>query len=184
MKPGVPADCARPSEQQLNDYLQAALHAVDGNPHRVVAGNLDDLRNRTIGDLRHDGKRLIMMADVDSISTYTDAGNATLNGDSIVTGFGAVLHPDCCGGRGFINIQCQATASNIPKAVAYSVLTASASNSCLLATKPICDAKTLPWVRDHALGACGSNDLVVVMNDFFDGATADVAMELSRKRLA
>lgn len=157
---------------------------MDGNPHRVVAGTLDDLRNKTIGDLRHDGKRLIMMANVDSISTYTDAGNATLNGDSIVTGFGAVLHPDCCGGRGFINIQCQATASNIPKAVVYSVLAASASNSCLLATKPICDAKTLPWVRDHALGACGSNDLVVVMNDFFDGATADVAMELSRKRLA
>lgn len=124
-----------------------------------------------------------MMANVDSISTYTDAGNATLNGESIVTGFGAVLHPNCCGGRGFINIQCQATASNIPKAVMYSVLSAGTTNSCLLATKSICDAKTLPWVRDNALRVCGNNDLVVIMNDFFDGATADVAMELSRQRL-
>ncbi|KAJ4413511.1 hypothetical protein N0V82_008498 [Gnomoniopsis sp. IMI 355080] len=180
---GVPAECDRPSDKQQNEYLQAALRQGDGNPHRVTAGNLDDLRNRTIGDLRHDGKRLIMLVNVDSISTYTDAGNATLNGDSIVEGFGAVLHPDCCGGRGFINIQCQATASNIPKAVVYSVLAASASNSCLLATKPTCDAKTLPWVRDNARRACGENDLVVVMNDFFDGATADVSMELSRQRL-
>lgn len=57
----------------------------------MIAGNLDDLRNRTIGDLRRDRRRLIMLRDVDSLSTYTDAGNATLNGDSIVEGFGAVL---------------------------------------------------------------------------------------------
>lgn len=127
-----------------------------------------------------------MLANVDSLSTYTDAGNATLTGDSIVTGFGAALHPEGAGagGRGFINIQCQATASNIPKAVVYSVLEAGTTTSCLLATKPVCDAKTLPWVRDRALGACGSEDLVVVMNDFFDGATADVAVDLSRRRLA
>ncbi|CAN8100776.1 unnamed protein product [Discula destructiva] len=180
---GVPAECERPSDEQQREYLQAALRQGEGNKHRVTAGNLEDLRNKTIGDLRHDGKRLIMLVSVDSMSTYTDAGNATLNGDSIVQGFGAVLHPECCGGRGFINIQCQATASAVTEAVVYSVLSASASNSCLLATKPICDAKTLPWVRDHALGACGNNDLVVVMNDFFDGATADVAMKLSRQRL-
>lgn len=103
-----------------------------------------------------------------------------------MAGFCAALEEQGCGSRrgcGFINIQCQATASAIPAAVVYSVLSAGASNSCLLATKPICDAKTLPWVRDNALRACGGEDLVVVMNDFFDGATADVAMELSRQRL-
>ncbi|KKY35359.1 putative phospholipase c [Diaporthe ampelina] len=180
---GVPGDCERPNDEQQNEHLQAALRQFEGHQQHVIAGNLDDLRNRTIGDLRRDRRRLIMLRDVDSISTYTDAGNATLNGDSIVEGFGTVLHPECCGGRGFINIQCQATASNIPKAVVYSVLEAGASTSCLLATKPICDSKTLPWVKDNALRACGNNDLVVVMNDFFDGATADVAMELSRQRL-
>lgn len=183
MNAGVPEACERPSDQLQNEFLQAALRLGDGHVDRVVAGNLDDLRNRTIGDLRRERKRLLMLVNVDSISTYTDAGNATLNGDTIVQGFGAILHPDCCGSRGFINIQCQATASNIPKAVVYSVLEASASNSCLLATKPICDSKTLPWVRDNALQACGRNDLVVVMNDFFDGATSDVAMELSHQRL-
>lgn len=180
---GVPDACQKPSPQQQNDYLQTALRLGDNHVDRIIAGNLDDLRTLTIGDLRKNRKRLLMLNSVDSLSTYTDAGNATLNGDSIVQGFGAVLHPDCCGGRGFINIQCQATASNIPRAVVYSVLEASASNSVLLATKAVCDSKTLPWVRDHALEKCGREDLVVLMNDFFDGATADVALGLSRQRL-
>lgn len=180
---GVPDACQRPSDQQQREYLDAALKIGAEHVDRVEAGNLDNLRNATIGDLRRTRKRLLMLVNVDSVSTYTDAGNATLNGDSIVQGFGAALHPDCCGGRGFINIQCQATASNIPRAVVYSVLEASASNSVLLATKPVCDSKTLPWVRDHALEKCGRNDLVVVMNDFFDGATADVSLQLSRHRV-
>lgn len=180
---GVPEECEKPDVKQQNEYLQAALRQFEGHQQHVVAGNLDDLLNMTIGDMRRNRKRLIMLVNVDSVSTYTDEGNATLNGDSIINEFGAVLHPDCCGGRSFINIQCQATASNIPKAVLYSVLEASATTSCLLATKPLCDSKTLPWVRDNALRSCGSNDLVVVMNDFFDGATADVVLELSRQRL-
>lgn len=182
---GVPDACKRPSDQQLAEALAAALRQGDGHIDRVVAGTLADLHGQTIGELRRTRKRLLLLVSVDSVSTYTDAGNATLDGDSIVQAFGAVLRPDCCGGgrSSFVNIQCQATASNIPKAVAYSVLEASASNSVLLATKPVCDSKTLPWVRSHALGACGKEDLVVVMNDFFDGATADVAMELSRQRL-
>ena len=77
----------------------------------------------------------------------------------------------------------QATATNIKGAVTYSVLSASASTSCLLATKALCDSKTLPWVRDNTLHVCGDGELVVVMNDFFDGATADVCINLSRSRL-
>ena len=177
---GVPNECARPSDQELSDYLNAGLALGNG---QVVAGNLDDLRNSTIGQLRRDRKRLIVMENVGSLSTYTDAGNATLNGDSIVAEFGTALTAQNEANTAFINIQCQATATNVPKAVVYSVLSASASNSCLLSTKAICDSETLPWVRDNALRACGDQALVVVMNDFFDGATASVAVDLSRQRL-
>ncbi len=177
---GVPAECARPSAQEMAQYLSAALAPANG---ALVAGNLDDLRGSSIAQLRHDRKRLIMLVNADSLSTYTDLGNATLNGDSIVTEFGTSLVAQNEAGRGFINIQCQATPTNIPGAVTYSVLSASASNSCLLATKALCDSKTLPWVRDNALRVCGTDDLVVVMNDFFDGATADVCVRLSRARL-
>ena len=177
---GVPPECARPSDQEMAEYVAAALRPADG---RLVAGTVDDLRNASIAQLRRDRKRLIMMVNVNSLSTYTDLGNATLSGDSIVAGFASALTPDNESGRAFINIQCQATPTNIPGVVTYSVLSASASTSCLLATKAICDSKTLPWVRDNALRVCGDQDLVVVMNDFFDGATADVCVQLSRARL-
>jgi hypothetical protein len=135
----------------------------------------------TISELRDQHKRLILFVNSDSFSTYTDAGNATLNGDSIVAEFNC-LAPENQAGKPFTNLQCQATATNIPEVVAYSVLAANASSSCLLATKPMCDSKTLPWIQSEA-GRLDPNQLVVVMNDFFDGATADICIEWSRKRL-
>lgn len=178
---GVPGDCARPSDQELREYLDAALKPANG---ALVAGNLDDLRKKSIGQLRKEKRRLIMLVNVDSLSTYTDEGNATLNGDSIVSCFPKVLNEGAVKGRNFVNIQCQATAANIPKAVVYSVLEAGTTTSCILATKGICDSKTLPWVRDNCVRTCGMDTLVVVMNDFIDGATADVSVQLSKQRLA
>jgi hypothetical protein len=118
---------------------------------------------------------------VDSYSTYTDAANATLDGRSIVDEFEKVT-PQGQAGKAFTNLQCQATATNLPEAVAYSVLAANADSSCLLATKPVCDEKTLPWIMANA-GRLDWGQLAVVMNDFFDGATADVAIEWCRRRL-
>lgn len=176
---GVPEDCARPSDKDLADYLNTALAISNGS---IVAGSKDDMRNLTIEQLREQKKRLILFANSDSFSTYTDAGNATLNGDSIVAEFNAIT-PQSQAGKPFTNLQCQATATNIRDAVIYSVLTAGTDNSCLLATKPICDSKTLPWIQANA-GRLVDGQLVVAMNDFFDGGTADVAVEWSRRRLA
>ncbi|KAK0730917.1 PLC-like phosphodiesterase [Lasiosphaeris hirsuta] len=177
---GVPAECARPSEQEQHQYLDAALQTSGG---RIVAGNLEDMKRASIAQLRSEKKRLIIMVDVDSLSTYTDEGNATLNGDSIVSAFPRLLTADNERGKAFINIQCQATATNVPKAVVVSVLEAGVTTSCLLATKGIVDSKTLPWCRDNVLRTCGTEQVVVLMNDFLDGATADVAVQLSRQRL-
>ncbi|KAJ4405169.1 hypothetical protein N0V85_004732 [Neurospora sp. IMI 360204] len=177
---GVPNECARPSDQDKKEYLEQALKKAGD---RMVVGNENDLRNATIAELRRDKKRLIMMESVDSLSTYTDEGNATMDGQSIVDAFPRVLTENNWKGKAFINIQCQATATNIPKAVAYSVLEAGTTSSCILATKAICDSKTLPWCRDNVLRTCGYDTLVVMMNDFIDGATADVAFQLSKQRL-
>lgn len=177
---GVPAECARPSDQEQRDYLTAALKPANG---ALIAGNIDDMRNKTIGQLRKEKKRLIMLVNVDSLSTYTDEGNATLNGDSIVSSFPKILNQGAVKGRNFVNIQCQATAANIPKAIVYSVLEAGTTTSCILATKGVCDSKTLPWCRDNVVKSCGVEGLVVIMNDFIDGATADVGVQLSKVRL-
>lgn len=179
---GVPAECARPSDQEQREYLDEALRAAGGG--QLVVGSLEDMHRLSIGQLRREKKRLIVMVMVDSLSTYTDEGNATLNGDSIVAAFPRVLTPENARGKAFINIQCQATATNVPKAVVVSVLEASSTTSCVLATKAICDHKTIPWCRDNVLRTCGRDHMVVMMNDFLDGATADVAVRLSEQRLA
>jgi hypothetical protein len=63
---GVPNECAHPSDQELDDYLNSALSAADGS---IVAGNCDDMRNLTIEDLRNQRKRLIIFHPTDSYST-------------------------------------------------------------------------------------------------------------------
>lgn len=178
---GVVADCRRPSDDEKREYLEEALRQAGGG--EIAAGGLDDLKGKTVGELRRERRRLIMLDSVDSLSTYTDEGNATLSGDSIVEAFPRVLTPENQRGKAFVNIQCQATATNIPRAVVISVVEAGVTTSCLLATKGICDSKTLPWCRDNVLRTCELDQLVVMMNDWIDGATADVAVKLSRQRL-
>lgn len=181
---GIPGDCARPSQEELHRYVADALRA-EAPDGQVVAGDLADLRERTISELRAQKKRLIVTRDVDSLSTYTDEGYATLDGAKLLGAFDTILvgRNEAGTGRAFVNIQCQATPTAVPRAVAMSVLSANATNSCLLASKASCDHKTLPWVRQNGLERCHDDTLVVIMNDFFDGATAHVAIELSRKRL-
>lgn len=159
---GVLGGCAKPSDEQLDDLVNKAL---DGTG--LQRGRLPDLQ-ATIHELRVSGKRLIFMRPVPSFSTYTDPGNATLDGDSIVAEFEKLNVQDQEGDAAFTNIQCQATATNVKDAVIYSALAANASNSCLMATKAICDSKTLPWLRDNALGRLHPDKPAVIMNDFFD----------------
>ena len=110
------------------------------------------------------------------------AANATLNGDSIIAAY-EKLEPEQQKGHALTNLQCQATASEITDVLVYSVTSPKASTSCLMSTKAICDTKTLPWIRENTLGRLQAEELVVMMNDFIDGATVDVAVELSKKRL-
>ncbi|KAL2255931.1 hypothetical protein VTK26DRAFT_2469 [Humicola hyalothermophila] len=179
---GVPDKCAKPGPGEKKEYLEAALKAEAGGGE-VVVGGLEDMKRKTIDQLRRERKRLIMLDSVNSLSTYSDEANATLNGDSMLEAMSRVLTKDNQRGKAFVNIQCQATASNIPKVVVYSVLEAGVTTSCLLATKGICDSKILPWCRDNVLRTCERDQLVVMMNDWIDGGTADVAVNLSRQRL-
>ncbi|KAG9243922.1 PLC-like phosphodiesterase [Calycina marina] len=178
---GVPGDCHRPTDPELLAFLKNALSAAHGS---IVGGSLEDIRNLTIQQLRDQKKRLVVGANWDSFSTYTDQGNATVNGKSILAEFEQLSSsPQKSAGKPFSNLQCQATATNLPEVVAYSVIAANTSNSCLLATKPICDSKTLLWLKNNG-GRLDANQLQVVMNDFFDGATADICVDWSRRRLA
>jgi hypothetical protein len=49
--------------------------------------------------------------------------------------------------------------------------------SPILATKPVCDNKTLPLLGlDAGRISTREDGIVVLLNDFFEGSTADVAM--------
>ncbi|EXJ57616.1 hypothetical protein A1O7_07965 [Cladophialophora yegresii CBS 114405] len=176
---GVPAECARPTPDDLNRHLSEARKAAQG---ALEIGHLQEMTSHTIDDLRKERKRLLVMQNVDNYNIYSDQANATLNGDSIIAQFNniATFKQE---GKAFTTIQCQATATNLGLEIWFSAIAATASNSWLLATKAICDSKTMPWVRDKALGKLPGDQLLVLMDDFVDGGMCDVAMDLSMQRL-
>lgn len=176
---GVPGDCPRPNDDELRDVLNSALEGTD-----IQVGTQDDMMQRSVQDLRNERKRLIVLRDVNQVSNYDDDANATLTGDSMVAKLQA-MSADPPSGHPITLLQCQATATNIRDVIVASVLDSDVSTSPILATKPVCDSKILPLLR----GECGKcltreESVVVLLNDFFDGATADVAIGLCRERLA
>jgi len=135
----------------------------------------------TTDALRAHGKRLIILDNANQYSSYGD-GNSTLVPGPIVAEFERMTAPQAQA-HAFTLWQSQATATNIRDVVIQSVLFANTATSCLMATKPICDVGTLPWLQANLPRAAAKGRLNVIMNDFFDGATADVAIAASRKAL-
>ncbi|KAF2796193.1 PLC-like phosphodiesterase [Melanomma pulvis-pyrius CBS 109.77] len=175
---GVPGECPRPNDDELRDVLNEVLRDKD-----IQVGNQDDMMRKSIKDLRNERKRLIVTRDVDQCSNYDDAANATLDGESMVNKLND-MGREPPRGHPITLLQCQATATNIRDVIIASVMDSDVSTSPILATKPICDAKILPLLR----GETGRNlsreeSVVVLLNDFFDGATADVAITMCRERL-
>jgi hypothetical protein len=175
---GVSGDCARPSDDELRGVLEDALKDRD-----LKVGDEADMMGMSVRDLRDEKKRLIVLQNVSQISNYDDVANATLTGDSMVDKLNDMAR-DPPSGHSVILLQCQATATNIRDVIVASVVDSDVSTSPILATKPICDAKILPLLRgDTGRELARGDGVVVVMNDFFEGATADVAIGMCKERL-
>jgi hypothetical protein len=175
---GVPDDCPRPNDDDLRAVLDDVLRDTD-----IAAGNQDDMEHRSIRELRNDRKRLLVTRDMAQVSNYDDDASATLDGSSIVDKLHAMAS-DPPRGHPLTLLQCQATATNIRNVIIASVVEADVSTSPILATKGVCDGKILPLLRDEVgRKLAGDDGLCVLLNDFFDGATAEVAMGLCRDRL-
>jgi hypothetical protein len=175
---GVPGDCPRATDDELRGILDDVLRDKD-----IAVGNLDDLQRKSVKDLRNERKRLIITRDVNQVSNYDDAASATLDGDPIVNKLRDMAR-NPPRGHPVILLQCQATATNIRDVIVASVLDSDVSTSPLLATKATCDNKILPLLRsDTGRDLVREDGLGVVLNDFFDGGTADTAIEMTRARL-
>jgi hypothetical protein len=175
---GVPGECARPSDDELRSVLDDVLRDKD-----IRAGNETDMMGMSVRDLRGEKKRLIVLQNASQTSNYDDVANATLTGDSMVDKLNEMAR-DPPSGHSVILLQCQATATNIRDVIVASVVDSDVSTSPILATKPVCDAKILPLLRgDTGRELVRGDGVVVVMNDFFEGGTADVAIGMCRERL-
>ncbi|KAF2706475.1 PLC-like phosphodiesterase [Pleomassaria siparia CBS 279.74] len=175
---GVPGECPRPNDDELGNVLNEVLQGRD-----IQAGNQDDMMQKSTQDLRNERKRLIVLHEVNQVSNYDDAANATLNGDTMVVKLNDMSR-DPPKGHVITLLQCQATATNIRDIIVASVMDSDVSTSPILATKPICDGKILPLLRSDTGKQLSSEDsVVVVLNDFFDGATADIAITMCKDRL-
>ncbi|PSN73729.1 hypothetical protein BS50DRAFT_515261 [Corynespora cassiicola Philippines] len=175
---GVPEDCPKPNDDELRVVLNDVLRGKD-----IQVGNLDDMLNKSVKQLRDEKRRLIITRDLNQVSNYDDDANATLDGVKMVDKL-TVMAKDPPRGHPVVLLQCQATATNIRDVILASVLDSDVSTSPILATKPVCDAKILPLLRgDTGKRFWDEGGIVVLLNDFFDGATADVAIQLCEERL-
>ena len=178
---GVPAECKRPDEKELQAHLDAALALSRGS---LKAGGLKDLKEASIGELRAQKKRLLCFSNAGVLSTYDDVANATVDGRSMLAAFEQKLNAKAQEKKNFTVAQCQATPTNIKDVIYYSVATAGVSTMALMATKALCGHLLYPWLRENVVGRCKGDQLLVLMDDFVEGGQTDVAVELSKRRLA
>ncbi|KAF2853292.1 PLC-like phosphodiesterase [Plenodomus tracheiphilus IPT5] len=175
---GVPDECPRPTDDDLRAVLDSVLQGRD-----IQTGNQDDMLQRTIRELRNERKRLIVLSSANQVSNYDDDANATLTGDTMVDKLAAMAEAPPQG-HPITLLQCQATATNIRDVIIASVLDSDVSTSPILATKGVCDGKILPLVRGEVgTKVMGEEGVVVLLNDFFEGGTADVAIWCCKERL-
>lgn len=177
---GIDSSCTVATTDEVNTYVANALKSAAPLTH----GTFQDMSS-SYADLLSQGKRLIVLQDAEQYSSYSDGPYATLDGHSIADVFPQFLK-DAAKGESGTQIavwQCQATPTNIKPVAVYTAVAANGATSALLATKPSCDAITLPWLRDNVFPAMPATTLQAIMNDFFDGRTADVAIKLSQQYL-
>jgi len=176
---GILGQIEQPSQQDKDRILADEVQRVGGG---ITVGNSSDMQSMTIDQLREQGRRLIVLDGVDQYSSYDDNAYSTLDGDTIVNALNG-MSAEKQRGKAFTLLQCQATATNKGDALRYSIVSSNASTSLLMSSKAVCDMKTHPWLWDNVREKFTEEQLVVLMNDFFDGATADLARELSEERL-
>lgn len=172
--------CKRPDAAELTEYMSAALSEARTDP-RLRCGDIKDLQ-KPIDQLRAEGTRIILVTEAAKYDSYSAIANQTLSANSILTAFNNMT-TEGQQSTELTMLQCQATSQALPGVAAYSVIAANASTSCLMSTKAALDMQTLPWIRDNAFERLKGERLVVVLNDFIDGATTSIVKELSMKRL-
>jgi hypothetical protein len=172
-------ECQKPTNQEIADMLSAACSRAKRSS---LTWGASECFRLSIDQLRHSGKRLICVIEAEKYDSWTAKAYATLSAKPILERFQS-MNTVGQESSDLTVLQCQATSQSIKQVLVYSVLSAEAANSCLTSTKAALDMHTLPWIRENALDRLRADRIIVIMNDFIDGATTDTSIELSRHRL-
>lgn len=171
---GIDSTCAIATDDEVDTYVSNALDGTD-----LIRSGFSDMGS-PIDTLRQNNKRLIVLTHAKQYSSW-GGDNSTLNGGPIVWGFQTFLTGASSdeAGTELAVWQCQATSTAIKEVAVYDVTNANSATSSLLCTKSICDTATLPWLQQNVFPKMPTTVLQAIMNDFFDGATSETAIQLS-----
>ena len=177
---GIANGCREPSNDEIRKLLDTACAQTH---HQPLSWGDRTCFSESIGKLRSTGRRLIYLLEAPKYDSWTQEAYATLSASPIINRFES-MNTAGQADSDITVLQCQASSTEIKDVIIYSVLASNAATSCLSSTKAMLDTKTLPWIRGHALDRLQAEKTIVIMNDWIDGATTDLAVELSRRRLA
>jgi hypothetical protein len=172
-------DCKKPTNSEIADMLTVACQKARNAP--LTWGD-SSCFSKPVDVLRSTGKRLICVIEAEKYDSWTAKDYATLTPDPIIARFES-MSTSGQEGTDLTILQCQATSQSIKEVLVYSVLSANAATSCLTSTKASNDMRTLPWIKEHAIQRLQAEKTIVIMNDFIDGATTDLSIHLSDRRL-
>lgn len=176
----IPAPCKKPTEKEIEIIMtEACSKAV----HTSLSWIGREGFSTPIDDLRKTGRRLILVILAEQYSSWTKEAYATLHAEPIIERFES-MNTEGQHASDLTIMQCQATSQSIPEVLVYSVVASNAATSCLTSTKAMGDMRTLPWLKQHCNERLKAERNIVVMNDFIDGATCDLCIELSAERLS
>lgn len=178
----IVSECRKPTPDEISGFLNTACGKASNTLNWTAWSDIE-LFSQSIETLRNAGERLIVLVEQPKYDSWTASAYATLRADPILAQFESMTTAGQQS-TGLTILQCQATSQSIKEVLVYSVMTSSTSTSCLTSTKGALDRETLPWIRNNVMEKLQAERLVVLMNDFIDGATTDTAVELSRQRLA
>ncbi|KAF2672457.1 PLC-like phosphodiesterase [Microthyrium microscopicum] len=176
----IVADCRKPTTEELDHAFDVAISSATKSG---LKWGKHECFKESVATLRADGRRLIRIIEADKYDSWTAQAYATIRADSIIKQFEG-MNTAGQEATDVTILQCQATSQSIKEVLVHSVLTANRVNSCLTSTKADLDRHTLPWLRDNAMDRLKAERLLVVMNDFLEGATTEVVMDLNKQRFA
>ncbi|KAL4819892.1 hypothetical protein BDW67DRAFT_193467 [Aspergillus spinulosporus] len=172
---------ANPEPDTVLKMLQDCFNDAKAKGVTLERGTFADL-DRPVDTLRQENKRFIMSFKNEGYSPYDNfetKRHAIADGSGTITEF-SELSAEKQKGTPMTYLQCQTTMSSNTHGLAAAI---TFHNRILLAQKDKTDPLTLDWLYAHVKARLGDDHLLIIMNDFFDLATSDIANQLTKTRL-